>query len=54
MATKRLHERSPPGIDIVPASQRRRLSFSNYDLSNNQQLNEFYELCLGTFYFMEI
>ncbi|CAK5073829.1 unnamed protein product [Meloidogyne enterolobii] len=47
MGTKRpLHERSPPGLDIVPASQRRRLSFSNSDLSDTRQLKGLYELCL--------
>ena len=47
MGTKRaLHERTPPGIDIVPASQRRRLSFSNSDLSDPRQLEVLYERCL--------
>uniref|UniRef100_A0A1I8B352 Uncharacterized protein n=1 Tax=Meloidogyne hapla TaxID=6305 RepID=A0A1I8B352_MELHA len=51
MGTKRpLHERSPPGLDIVPASQRRRLSFSNSDLSDTRQLKALYELCLGKWY----
>lgn len=40
------HERSPPGVDIVPASQRRRLSFSHNDLSSPEQVGELYEQCL--------
>ncbi|KAI3422328.1 hypothetical protein GPALN_012851 [Globodera pallida] len=40
------HERSPPGVDLVPASQRRRLSFSHSDLNNPEQAKELFEQCL--------
>uniref|UniRef100_A0A914HIY2 FERM domain-containing protein n=1 Tax=Globodera rostochiensis TaxID=31243 RepID=A0A914HIY2_GLORO len=40
------HERSPPGVDLVPASQRRRLSFSHSDLDNPEQAKELFEQCL--------
>ncbi|KAL3082929.1 hypothetical protein niasHS_010731 [Heterodera schachtii] len=40
------HDRSPPGDDFVPASHRRRLSFSHSDLSDPGQVEELFEQCL--------
>ncbi|KAL3113037.1 hypothetical protein niasHT_013502 [Heterodera trifolii] len=40
------HDRSPPGADFVPASHRRRLSFSHSDLSDPGQVEELFEQCL--------